>query len=173
MKILTIVAVSAILILFIVLFFARSKKVYEVHLFVRNTRGEMLLIYDQHIGHFVVPNRQVPFDEIPTKVVYTLMNDLFGSSSWDFDYTYHFADKKYDRVRDDIGPIYVYDAVKKNKKKCVLCYALNVFDHEETYHFKKEYPYPEFYTKSEIENMGADIIPPEETQKILQDLLDK
>jgi len=146
----------------------KGKVSYEVHLFVRNCRGELLLIYDQPNKRFVVPYRMVEFDEIPTKVVCIIMDELRLNAKWDYDYHYHAADRKYDRVRDDIAPMYIYDVLKRSKKKSVLCYALDVRDGEYGYSVKKEYPFLEFYSLQEIRNMGEDIRPSQADMQILE-----
>lgn len=173
MKTVTLVMVAIIPILFLYFILRRTKNSYEVQLFVQNASGEILLVFDQHSGRFVVPHRQVAFDEIPTKVIHTMMTDLFGTSPWDFDYSYHFSDNKYDRIRDDTGPIYAYDVKEGRRKRCVLCYLLRLTEYHDNYDFKKEYPYPEFYTRVEIDQMGKDINPNERTRSILHRIMNQ
>lgn len=159
------VIIAGIMLLYI--YCRRIKVVYEVQLFIRNVEGEVLLVYDQQLGRFSVPQREVLFDEIPTQIIQDMMAKLLGASIWEFDYSYHFTDNKYDRIRDDTGPIYIYDIMAKHKKRCVLCYLIFVEKFDESYNVKKAHPWPEFFSIDEINKMGEDIIPIDMSRNII------
>ena len=160
MKIFALIGI-VVCILFVLNLILENRRIgYAVQLFVKNRRGELLLIYDGKQSRFTVPCRKVLFNETPTKTVNTLMNEVLPGQEWDFDYEYHLPDNKYDRVRDDIGPVRIYDQVGKIGKKCVLCYVLCVEQFKSSYSFKKEYPFLEFYSTEEIDAMSEEICPP-------------
>lgn len=142
---------------------------YEVQLLICNSEKEVLLVFDKKTGCFILPSHKVLFDQIPTEVVCELINKLFGEANWDFDWKYHSQNHKYDRVRDDVGPIYSYDSNQYLRKTCCLCYAIILRDFVLVDYLKKQAPYPEFYTLESIYTMSDDIKPP----KIMIDLIER
>ena len=148
------------------LLLTRQRVVYEVRAFVTDEGGNLLLVYDQASRRMAVPSRRVAFDEIPTKALELLMAESYPTLCWQYDWRHHARNNKYDRVRDDVGPIYTYYIEKKVKKHCVLCYALQ-FGGTLPEGQKHEYPFPELFPPADIQVMSADIRPEEKTMHVI------
>lgn len=132
---------------------------YEIQLFITNQKDEVLLVYDAKAGCFTIPTLKVAFDEIPTNVLRTYMLETYKNANWNFDLKFHKGNKKFDRIRDDYGPAYVYDENAQWRKKAILCYVLKVEEKSMEEDVFKQIPFPEFYNVEEIESMGVDIQP--------------
>ncbi len=163
----TIIATVIITLSVLLIVFRKPRVSYKVHLFIRNEKGELLLVYDRLTSRFNVPSRDVKFDEIPTHLIGDIALELYDDLKWSFDLSHHSANNKYDRIRDDTGPFYIYDTIKGRKKCCNLCYLLNADDITD-YKTKSNYPWPEFYSSKEIFEMDADISPSGNTADIIR-----
>lgn len=166
-------SVCMIILLVVWIIFQRNRTVYKIQLFVRNTKGEFLLVYNQRARRFDVLSCLVGFDEIPTQLIGSVMQKMVPGSGWSFDYQYHFRENKYDRVRDDIGPVCTYEDKTGFYKKYVLCYVLGLMEYQQTFDWKRMYPYPEFYSLKEIASMSEDIRPPRKNWEIMKGLSGK
>ncbi len=140
----------------------------EVQLFVQNRQGEYLLIYDAEKRRFKLPAREVPFDEIPTKILFDLMEDFLPGAKFSCDPMFHAGENKYDRIRDDLGPAYLYEVQGKLRKKCVFCYLLKIESYEISERSKKTAPFPEFYPLQAIKEMSEDIRPDARVMLVLE-----
>ena len=163
----TIIAIIVIALSVLLIVFRKPRVSYRVHLFIRNGKGELLLIYDKLSSRFDVPSRDVKFDEIPTHLIGDMAHELYDGLKWSFDLSYHSINNKYDRIRDDTGPFYIYDTTRGRRKCCNLCYILTVDDIND-YKVKSNYPWPEFYSSKEILEMDADISPSGNTADIIR-----
>ena len=158
------IAIGAVALLLPLFYFiTRQPVVYRVKAFVFDSQSNLLLIYDQKKSRMTVPERSVAFDEIPTKALEMLMREEFPELQWHYDWRYHAGNNKYDRVRDDVGPLYTYCSSKGRQKECVLCYALFLENSTALESRKREYPFPEFFSLAELGGMSEDIRPEERT----------
>ena len=133
--------------------------VYEVRLIIQNKQGEFLLVFDGAEGRFRAPVQRVSFDEIPTGAVCVAMKTLLHDISYRYDAFFHVTTSKFDRVRDDVGPLYCYEHKKWLRTYFSMYYILetDILRLPET--VEKTEPFPQFYSMEFIENIGDDICP--------------
>ena len=152
---------------------SKVKVLYEIYAIMVNVQKEVLLIYDRKNKRLNVPHIMVPFDEIPTRIVPEYLKEVTHLELGDYSYNMQIHEKtqKFDRVRDDIGPILIKDEIKKRSKKSCLFYSFAIDESIREVH-KEKYPYPDFFSVEEIKSMDKSTRPPEEVCEVLYKLSD-
>ena len=150
----------------------RGLVTYRGELLLVREEREVLLLMDPAARRLTLPGRALRFDEIPSRAIPALVEEtaFFREGEYRFSPRFHLPVRKFDRIRDDVGPAFLLDRRGKRGKECLLFYVLEVAEGAEN-RGRNLFPYPEFYSLEEICRMDPDTIPPEEVQRVAEAVL--
>lgn len=148
---------------------------YRILIIAVNSKNEILLVFNSTLGSLSLPSKTLLPDETPTMGISSLLKKY--SESTDVPKyiphpLFHSPFQKFDRVRDDIGPIYISEYVMHKHKCCDLFYVFFVDSKCNSLEFRI-YPYPEFYDINFIRSMDTDTKIPDIQMKIINEVMSK
>lgn len=164
LQVVTIVTVVISVLVLLLMLYAKGKRRvhYRVFVLILNREGEQLLIYDKKEGRLTVPALDLPGNEIPTRFIPKIVDEVIGYRMEHLRVSslFHPSLRKYDRTRDDHPPAFIAERTfGKEKYYCELYVLEDGGDPQQLP--RTLFPYPEFFTYEEIQAMDESAIPNE------------